>query len=150
MISRLKNPLYYLYDLCTCSDLVQTNFQTKQLTHQAEEIFYILGVNKFFAPLPGTNSILGSCVINLSKKKYQESLVMVYVKNQSTMALQWPLLGFIYEVLGKLPCCLIEQGSHLTLLNFQISNLSGLINEGGCCVIEKLSLRFAQFQLILN
>ena len=25
-ISGLKNPLYYLYDLCTCSDLDQTQF----------------------------------------------------------------------------------------------------------------------------
>ena len=66
IISGLKNPLYYLYDICTCNDLDQTNFQIKQLTHQGENIFYILGLNKFLETLSRTDPVLGSCVKNLS------------------------------------------------------------------------------------
>ena len=45
---------------------------------------------------------------------------------------------------------LIEHGSHLTYLNLKISKSSGLIREGGSCLIDKSILRFAQFQLVLS
>ena len=43
---------YYLYDLCTYSDLDQNPFLNEAFSYKADNIFYIFGLIKFMVSLP--------------------------------------------------------------------------------------------------
>ena len=53
--------------MCTCSDLDQKTFSNGAFSSKANNIFYIFSqsVNKFLAPLSGTDLVLGGSVENL-------------------------------------------------------------------------------------